>query len=95
MSTSQSAAKRTRLEVRLSEKQKALFERAAALEGRDLSDFVLSSLQTAAEETIRKHRVIELTTRDTEILVQALLNPPEPNEALREALRRDREYFGE
>ena len=95
MSTSQSAAKRTRLEVRLSEKEKALFERAAALAGRDLSDFVLSSLHATAEETIRNHQVIELTDSDTEILVQALLNPPEPNEALREALRRDREYLGE
>jgi len=55
----------------------------------------VSGLHVAAEETIRNHQVIELTGRDTAILVQALSNPPEPNEALREALRLDRECFGE
>ena len=87
--------KRERLEARVSPEQKALIQRAAALTGRSLTDFVVSSAQAAAEETIRTHEVIRLSARDTEILIEALLNPPEPNEALREAARRHRELFGE
>jgi len=35
-------------------------------------------------------RVIELTARDQKIFVQALLNPPKPNEKLRKAAKRYR-----
>jgi uncharacterized protein (DUF1778 family) len=42
-----------RLEARVSAEQKALMERAAALEGRSLTDFVVGSAQAAAAATIR------------------------------------------
>lgn len=65
--------------------QKAVFQRAAALVGRSVTDFVISSAQVAAEETIRTHQVMELTARETEALLAALQNPPAPNERLRAA----------
>ncbi len=79
---------RARLEARVSLEQKALFERAAALQGQSLTDFVVQSAQAAAEEVIRNREVITLSARDTAVLVEALLNPPPPNEALRAALQR-------
>ena len=38
--------------------------------------------------------VIKLSERDSIAFVNALLEPPEPNEKLREAARRYREEFG-
>lgn len=86
--------KNKRLEARVTEQQKELLQRAADLSGRSLTDFIVSSLQSAAEETIRTHQVIELTARSTEAFVNSLLNPPAPNERLRAAARRYRELAG-
>ena len=80
--------RQARLEARVSPEQKALFERAAALQGQSLTDFLVQSALTAAEEVIRNRETITLTARDTAALVEALLDPPPPNEALRAALRR-------
>jgi uncharacterized protein (DUF1778 family) len=87
-------SKRARIDVRASASQKALLERAAALEGRSLSEFVLAYAQPAAERTIREQSVIALSTRDSETFVEALLNPPEPNERLRTAWERYRKTQG-
>jgi uncharacterized protein (DUF1778 family) len=89
-----STAKRERLEARISPEQKALFQRAADLTGRSLTDFVVSSVQAAAEEAIRTHEVIRLSERATRQIIEAMLNPPEPNERLRGAYERHREMFG-
>lgn len=96
MSTSTSNSPKTqRLEARITEEQKALFQRAADLEGRSLTSFVVASLQQAAEETIHRHEVIELSPRDSISFVEALLNAPEPNENLRAAARRYWDRVGE
>jgi uncharacterized protein (DUF1778 family) len=87
-------AKRERLEARITPEQKALFQRAADLTGRSLTDFVVSSVQAAAETTIRTHQVMELTARETEALLDALENPPAPNERLRAAAREYRAFTG-
>ena len=82
--------KQQRLEARLTAEQKALFQRAADLLGRTLTDFVISSAQSAAEETIRTHEVMELTARDAEIFFAALENPLGPNARLAAATDLDR-----
>jgi uncharacterized protein (DUF1778 family) len=87
--------RRERLEARITAEQKALFERAASLSERTLTDFVVSSVQAAAEEVIRRHDTIVLSPRDSVRFVEALLNPPQPNDALRAAARRHRAAFDE
>lgn len=64
-----------RLETRLTAAQKALVERAAALQGRTVTDFVLSSVQDVARRAIEEHQRLELSTRDAEAFVTALLEP--------------------
>lgn len=49
----------------------------------------------AAEEAIRYHEVITLSARDSVTFVEALLDPPEPNEALKNAFQHHRELLGE
>ena len=80
--------RRARLAVRVTPEQRALLQRAAALQGLSLAEFLVRSAQAAAEEVIRKREMITLSPRDTAVLMEALLNPPPPNEALRAALQR-------
>jgi uncharacterized protein (DUF1778 family) len=87
------SVRRERVEARVTAEQKVVLERAAALQGSTLSAFVISSAEAAAEETIRRHEVMTLSARDGEAFVRALLDPPAPNENLRDAARRHRDLL--
>lgn len=83
-----------RLETRVTAEQKALIVRAAALEGRSLTDFVLTSVQDAAQRAIAEHATIELSVRDSRALVEALLQPREPSQHMRERVAAFRTRMG-
>jgi uncharacterized protein (DUF1778 family) len=76
-----------RIEARVSARQKRLFERAAEIEGVTLTDFAISSMQRAAAAVLQEQTTIELSQRNQRTFVDALMNPPEPNQALREAAK--------
>ena len=80
-----------RFDARLNEEQKFLIQRAADLEGRTMTDFVLHSAEAAAERTIEKRAMLILTARETETFANAILNPPDPGSVLRQAARQHRE----
>jgi uncharacterized protein (DUF1778 family) len=82
------------LETRITADQKILIERAAALQGRTVTDFVLTSVQEAARRTIEEHHRLELSLRDSQAFVDALLDPHPVNERLRETVRRYRQTTG-
>ena len=86
--------KTKRVEVRLAPAAKELLERASALEGRSLSDFILSSAMTEAKRTISEHERMSLSARDREAFVNALLNPPAPTAWARAASKRFKERAG-
>jgi uncharacterized protein (DUF1778 family) len=88
-------AKRERLEARVSAEQKALLQRAAQLQGRSLTEFMVSSLQEAAERVVREHEVMTLTARESALFVEALLNPSPPNARLIAAAERYNALTGE
>ncbi|HEY4987643.1 MAG TPA: DUF1778 domain-containing protein [Bradyrhizobium sp.] len=83
-----------RLETRVTTEQKMLIERAAALQGRTVTDFVLTSVQDAARRAIEEHQQFELSVRDSQAFVDALLNPKPVNDRLRDTVRRYREASG-
>ena len=83
-----------RLEARVSMEQKTLFIRAATLQGRSLTDFLVASAQEAAIETVRTHDALRLSERDRRAFVSALLAPPAPAEPLERAAKRYRERTG-
>lgn len=83
-----------RLEARVTTEQKALFVRAAELQGRSLTDFLVASAQEAAMETVRTHDAMRLSERDREAFVSALLAPPSPARALEQAAKRYRKRTG-
>ncbi|HSS96760.1 MAG TPA: DUF1778 domain-containing protein [Terriglobales bacterium] len=82
-----SVKQQARIEARVSVKQKRLFERAAEIEGVTLTDFVISSMQRAAASVLQEQTTIVLNQANQRAFVSALLNPPEPNLALREAAK--------
>jgi len=65
------------------------------LEGRSLTDFVLASVQRAAEQTIREHDVITLSARDSRAFVEALLHPEPASARLRAAAERYKAIMGD
>ena len=81
-----------RLEARVTAEQKSLIERAAALQGRSVTDFVLTSVQDAARRAIEEHSQLALSVRDSEAFVDALLNPQPVNDRLRDTVMGERPY---
>ncbi len=79
--------RQARIEARITPRQKRLFERAAAIEGVTLTDFAITSMQRAATRALQEHTTIELSERSQRAFVEALMNPQEPNAALRAAAR--------
>ena len=77
-----------RLEARISPELHSMLKRAAALQGRPLTDFVVSAVQDAAQRAIEQATVIRLSLADQECFAQALLSPPEPTPALKRAFAR-------
>ncbi len=77
---------KARIETRVPQEQKELFERAAALAGfNTLTDFILSTVKKKAEKIVKKHDNFLASERDREIFFEALLNPPKPNDRLKQA----------
>jgi len=74
-----------RLEARISAAQKTVLQRAAALSGRTLSEFVVASAQEAASKVIQEHELIRLSRAEQTAFVKTLLAPPRPGAALRKA----------
>ncbi len=82
-------ARSSRLEVRVASDEKEIIEKAATLTGSNVTDFVRSTMLARARDMVRAHEVIKLTTESSRIFVEALANPPEPNENLRALLERE------
>ena len=87
-------ARAERLEARITKAQKELFVRAAELQGRSLTDFLVASAQEAARATVRTHDAVRLSERDREAFVSALLTPPAPAKTLQQAAKRYRKRAG-
>ena len=77
------AVKDSRVDFRVSDVQKSLLERAAEIKHLSLSSYILSSSIKQAELDIAENEMLILLNRDRDLVMSALENPPEPNEALR------------
>lgn len=74
-----------RLEARISADLHAALKRAAEIEGRTMSDFVIASVQKSAREAIEQADAVRLSLIDQQSFAQALMEPPEANAALKRA----------
>jgi uncharacterized protein (DUF1778 family) len=71
-----------RLEARIAPEELAVVKRAAEIQGRSVSDFVVAAAQEAAHRAIAEAHVIRLSVEDQRRFAEALLNPPDPPPAL-------------
>lgn len=81
----QRSLRTTRVEARISPEALDVVKRAAEIQGRSVSDFVVAAAQDAARRTVEEAQIIRLSMRDQRSLLDALLDPPAPNKALRQA----------
>jgi uncharacterized protein (DUF1778 family) len=75
-----------RISLRLGRDAKRKLERAAAYSDKTLTDFVIDVALQRADAIVRQHEVITLTQAEWERFQEMLLNPPEPNKRLKQAL---------
>lgn len=92
--TTTETSRDSRLEARISRTQKNLFQQAATLSGRSLTEFVVASAQEAAVRVIEEHETIRLTRAEQQAFVEALIDPPAPNARLLQAARTYRLQLG-
>lgn len=86
METKKTNSKSSRFDTRLSKEQKEFFEKAAQIGGyRNLTDFVVDTLQEKAKEIIAENERVIASQKDAEIFFDAIMNPKSPNEELSKA----------
>ena len=79
-----------RLEVRIAPEALAVVRRAAEIQGRSLSDFVVAAAQEAAHKTVSEVEIIRLSRAAQEQFAKLLAKPPAPTQALKKAFARHR-----
>lgn len=87
--------KRTaRIEARIAPLGLAMVRRAAEMEGRSVSDFMVAAALEAARKTVVEMEVIRLSRASQERFVALVSDPPAPCDALLRAIERRRELIG-
>ncbi len=87
------ATKTKRIAFRLTDELGARLERAVAISGRSQSDLITEAIAEKASEIEREQYYLELTDRDMDALLEAIANPPPPNEAMLRSIARWRAMF--
>ena len=83
--------RRERIACRIKPEDKSKIAGAAELMGLSTSEFLVSKAIEAADEILHSHQTIILSERDWDLVMDAIGNPPEPNEALKKAAARFKE----
>ncbi|EAU5656489.1 DUF1778 domain-containing protein [Salmonella enterica] len=86
-----SALKKQRIDLRLNEDDKHMIEEAAALTNQSISQFMVSTASERAAEVIDQHRRLLLNEKSWNLVMEAITNPPAPNDRLKRAAKRLRE----
>lgn len=89
----QQQTRTARIEARISPDALAVVKRAAEIQGRSISDFVVAAAQEAANRTVEQAHIIRLSVEDQRAFAAAILSPPKPTAPLRRAFRRHRELI--
>jgi uncharacterized protein (DUF1778 family) len=83
-----------RLEARISSELHTMLKRAAEIQGRTMTDFVVAAVQDAARRAIEEADVLRLSMADQACFAQAILTPPPAPPALKRAFARRRKLLG-
>ncbi len=76
-----------RVEARIAPDVLAVVRRAAELQGRSISDFLVAAAKEAAYRAIEESQIIRLSVDDQQRFADLLLNPPPPAAAMDRAFK--------
>lgn len=79
--------KSDRISIRLEPVVKQKIEEAAAVDHRSLTSFIIASAAEMAEKILKRNEQMTLNENDWDTFFNALINPPKPNKALKDAFR--------
>ena len=88
-------AKRSlRIEARITPENLAVIRRAAEIQGRSVSDFLVTAAQDAAHRAIEEAQIIRISVAQHEQIMKAIANPPPLAPAMERAIERHRRLIG-
>ena len=82
----QESTRTSRVEARIAPDALAVVRRAAELQGRSISDFLVAAALKDAHQTIEDAQIIRLSVDDQQRFADLLLNPPPLAPAMQRAL---------
>ncbi len=83
----QASTRTTRVEARIAPDSLAVVRRAAELQGRSVSDFLVVAALKDAHRTIEDAHIVRLSVQDQHRFSALLLNPPALAPAMKRALK--------
>lgn len=95
MPTPSDTSRAARFEARIAPDVLTALKRAAEIEGRSLSDFVVDAARAAAERTIEEAQIIRLSLADQERIAAILSAPAQTNDALERAFAAHKELVSD
>lgn len=85
-----------RIDVRISREQKELVKYASELLGfKSLSEFVVFCINKEANQVVKDNNQVLKTLEDKKIFLEAILNPPAPNDKLKKAQLNYQKFTGD
>lgn len=84
----QEQSRTARIEARIAPDALLVVKRAAELQGRSISDFVVAAAQAEANRTIEEAQIIRLSVEDQRHFADTLLAPPPLTPAMERARER-------
>ena len=85
--TTQASTRTARVEARIAPDALAVVRRAAELQGRSISDFLVAAALKDAHQTIEDEQIIRLSVDDQQRFAELLINPPPLAPAMQRALK--------
>ncbi|MFM6372962.1 MAG: DUF1778 domain-containing protein [Microcystis sp.] len=89
-----SKVKDSRIDLRVTQEQKELLEKAASLRGISLSAYTLLHLLPIAKQDIDTQERLILSDRDRDLFMSIMENPPELQGNLKTAIKKYRDKYG-
>lgn len=77
----------SRVEARIAPDALAVVRRAAELQGRSISDFLVAAALKDAQRTIEDAQIVRLSVEDQQRFADLLMNPPPLAPAMKRALK--------
>lgn len=82
------ALKKQRIDLRLTDEDKKMIEEAAAMTNQTVTQFLVNSASERAAEVIEQRRRLILSEESWNRVMDAIENPPAPNDKLKRAAKR-------